>query len=203
MRNIVGSINTIFSLGGSLVLLTALAGLIVYVSVSIYSTGLEDEVDSMSQLAEGLAGMSVDNLKEKQFSSVSLAQMKMIYDFLENDKDEEHVADIFKADLASYPEYEFVFAIDRKGVLVTGFNKQGEATKGLDLSGRPYVQDMFSTGKPQLSKEVFKSSVSGKFVNVLVASVKNGQGDIIGGVGMAMDWSAFIAKRIRPSRWAM
>jgi len=105
---------------------------------------------------------------------------------------------------SSGDDYWAAFAFDRNGRVVAGWNVQGQDLAGADRSDRQYVKEVVQgEAKTYISNEVLKAeSGNGLLVFAAANSILDGNGAVIGGVGLFPNWSKFTQRFVDPFRVA-
>ncbi|WP_156921037.1 methyl-accepting chemotaxis protein [Fundidesulfovibrio putealis] len=196
MKNRFRSIEAVVSSVIGVLLLVAIVSLVIYVSRSFYSNTLSIETRGMGEARAKLAAATNDFIDNTHGTVQSIARQP-------------HVADVLKGDAVPLPviagqlsslvdtrkDLNSAFILDKTGKVVAGFTSQGESMAGMDLSGRAYWKDILR-GQDFISKTISKGATTGAPVFLVVVPARDAAGAVVGGVGIAVNWSRFVESHI-------
>lgn len=98
-------------------------------------------------------------------------------------------------------DYVVAMIFDTHGKIISGYNYTGKNVAGGDRSSREYVKTILSGTDQYVSKEILKSMSSGGILIFAIAnSVRDANGNIVGGVAIFPKWEKFTSSFVDPFR---
>ncbi|SMF04612.1 methyl-accepting chemotaxis protein [Desulfovibrio gilichinskyi] len=98
-------------------------------------------------------------------------------------------------------DYAVAMIFDKKGIIVSGYTNTGKSAAGGDRSSREYVKKILSGDDQYVSHEILKSmSAGGILIFSIANSVRDANGNIVGGVAVFPKWEKFTSTFVDPFR---
>ncbi|WP_031480252.1 methyl-accepting chemotaxis protein [Maridesulfovibrio frigidus] len=109
--------------------------------------------------------------------------------------------ELIKSLMNASKNYWATFIFDTNGKVVVGYNAKGKSMAGADRASRGYVQKVLSGTDAYVSDEILKSKSGGGILIFAIAhTIRDANGNIIGGVGVFPKWDRFTSTFIDPFR---
>ncbi|GFK92750.1 Methyl-accepting chemotaxis protein McpQ [Fundidesulfovibrio magnetotacticus] len=192
------SINTVISIILTVLLLAGIGAMVAGVSASVYSSTFDIQTGGMRESARALLSETDEYIDSCLAVVRTLAQQEQVRELLSgNQALHGTVKDQLGASLKARPNLNSVFLIDASGKTVAGQTAQGGSMDETDLSGRPYWTEVLQ-GRESLGRQISKGASTGVLVFTVVVPVKDANGRVIGGAGLAVNWSRFMERYILP-----
>jgi methyl-accepting chemotaxis protein len=195
--------NKVLLTGVLLPMAVAMAGLIWYVSHSSRDMAVKLETENVSQTARHVGDSIAQLLTDADNLAIALTKQDAVVESLAGRRIEtaerrfQSYLDIYKS------EYWAMFSFDRHGIIVSGANAAGENLTGGSRASRDYVKAILSGQDVSITPSVLAASSGSNVLVVGVArAIRDASGNVIGGVAVFANWSAFAKRALDGLRFA-
>jgi len=195
------SINSLLSTIVGLLVVMTFAALILYVSSSSYRGILEAQSQSMRQINANLVQMVDDVTNQGLGVAQTVAQQKAVINALKMKN--EAIVDLarnqIKKNIVNFPIVESIVLFDGSGSVIAGVRHDLSGFRDKDVSGSALFADTVENKTAHTGSTITKGLASDQLVFYTGAPVKKTFSDeVLGGVGIAINWSLFSSKSIEP-----
>ncbi len=194
------SINTVLTLLVAGLVLAAILALVMYVSTSSLNMATKLQQSSLEQQAIASARTLSLYLDDVASVANALSTQEAVIAGLQGDAN--RAAARFRNYIDSYAQYQSVFAFDKTGRIVAGYNTKKEDLAGGDRADRGYVKAILSGQDLSITGNVIAARTDGgRLIFVVAKAVHGPDGALLGGVALCPKWSAFTKEFIDPLRF--
>lgn len=153
----VKSVNIVITvLIASVVLLTIVTG-VWWVSSNTHDTVFAGELEAMENMTGQTMAALDEYLEQSESMSRMIASQQSVINALDG-RDVDSAREFFNEMVANTDHFWALFAFDRDGKVIAGFNAKGMDMAGADRSDRDYVRALLDDGKKHyLSDRIFAS----------------------------------------------
>ncbi|MDD3312310.1 methyl-accepting chemotaxis protein [Pseudodesulfovibrio sp.] len=197
------SVNTVITALVAVVVFLSMGAGILWIIKDTKAVVFREEKAAMSTVTEQIV-VGLNQYVEQSRNLVQvLAAQPSVVDALQGG-DPASASALFRGLLDSTSAYWAAFAFDRNGKVVAGWNDKGKDLIGADRSSRQYVKDVVAGKVKTFVSDDILVSKSGGGIQIFAAAnaVVDGQGNVLGGVGLFPKWSSFTQQFIDPFRVA-
>lgn len=195
------SINSLLSTIVGILVVMTIAALILYVNTSSYKGLLESQSQSMRQINSNLLQMVDDVTKQGLGIAQTVSQKKAVLDALEM-KDQavlDLVRNQIRKNIANFPIVESIVVFDASGTVIAGVKHDQTTLSNKNVSQTALFKDTVSKKANHTGSTITQGLASDQLVFYTGAPVTKAFSDeVIGGVGIAINWSIFSSKYIDP-----
>ena len=187
------SVNSALAAIISIVLLTGVSILVVYVGKSSYTIVNETSVDGMKIINSGLIA-NVNDLIDANMSMVKVpAQSGQARKAVEGDSAEMDA--LIKALVKEYKGINSIFVLNSQGVAVSGASSQGESFIGNNYGDRAYFKPIMQ-GKDVIDPNIIVAKTTKKEILVIGTPVLGDNGKPIGALCVTINWLEYIKSHV-------
>ena len=178
---------------GALILLSFTAFTVVSYN-STYDAVLEGQHDSMEQMTATLAGTLQEYLDQASIISILLAKDKQLAFIASGDNND---FSQLEASLKELPGAEAVYVFDQSGKVMGGAITGGKPFSAFSVADRDYFK-ITTSGEKYIGNSVIESRFTGVPAFVVAAPIRNAFNQVVGGLGITVDFTKFSEKFILP-----
>ena len=187
------SVNSALSAIISIVLLTGVSILVIYVGKSSYSIVNATSVDGMKIINSGLIA-NVNDLIDANMSMVKVpAQSGQAKKAIEGDSAEMDA--LIKALVKEYKGVNSIFVLNGQGIAVSGASSQGESFIGNYYGERGYYKTNMQ-GKDSIDPDIIVAKTTKKEILAIGTPVFGDNGKPIGAVCVTINWLEYIKSHV-------
>ncbi|MTJ92395.1 MAG: PAS domain-containing protein [Desulfovibrio sp.] len=187
------SVNSALAAIISIVLLTGVSILVIYVGKSSYNIINETSVDGMKLINSGLIA-NVNDLIASNLSMLKVpAQSGQAQSAIEGASGEMDV--LIKSLIKEYKGVNSLFVLNSKGIAVSGASSAGESFIGNNYGEREYFKTAMQ-GKDAIDPNIIVSKTTKKEVFALATPVLGDDGKPIGAVCVTINWNDYVKSHV-------
>jgi len=173
---------------------------VVYVSRASYASAYEDQREYLASVAKTASTVLKESIDDSVKATRLLSSQKAVVQALQSGRDE---GDAAHARLLTYLKedktYWSLYAFDRNGRVVAGGTAAGSDERGHDKSANKTVREITAGSDHSVDGEVAKTP-TGKLVYRVSYPVRDAQGNLLGGVQLAVGLEHFVSVYVDPVR---
>ena len=187
------SVNSALAAIISIVLLTGVSILVIYVGKSSYNIVNETSVDGMKIINRGLIA-NVNDLIDANMSMVKVpAQSGQARKAVEGDSAEMDA--LIKALVKEYKGINSIFVLNSQGIAVSGASSQGESFIGNNYGDRAYFKPIMQ-GNDVIDPNIIVAKTTKKEILVIGTPVLGENGKPVGALCVTINWLEYIKSHV-------
>jgi len=187
------SVNSALAAIISIVLLTGVSILVIYVGKSSYNIVNDTSVDGMKIINSGLIA-NVNDLIDANMSMIKVpAQSGQAKRAIEGDSAD--MDSLIKALVKEYKGINSIFVLNSKGIAVSGSSGTGESFIGNNYGDRAYFKPIMQ-GKDFIDPNIIVAKTTKKEILVVGTPVLGDNGKAIGALCVTINWLEYIKNHI-------
>ena len=187
------SVNSALAAIISIVLLTGVSILVIYVGKSSYNIVNETSVDGMKIINRGLIA-NVNDLIDANMSMVKVpAQSGQARKAVEGDSAEMDA--LIKALVKEYKGINSIFVLNSQGIAVSGASSQGESFIGNNYGDRAYFKPIMQ-GNDVIEPNIIVAKTTIKEILVIGTPVLGENGKPVGALCVTINWLEYIKSHV-------
>ncbi len=193
------SLNTVLALSISIVIVCIVTPAVFWISSITYQSTVETQKKAMTNLVQATMNSMDDYLAEVSGLARMFASQRGVRTALQVAKYSD-AQSLVEGMVKELPGIWAAFVFDASGYIQVGQNAQGKDLAGKDVSEEKFFKKTLDADGLWMSPTIRKAAdgVPGTFF--ISAPVKDGKGQVLGGICIMPDWDKFTRKNIDPYR---
>ncbi|NJB67579.1 methyl-accepting chemotaxis protein [Desulfobaculum xiamenense] len=193
------SLNTFLSILVVAVIASSVGGLVWYVNHSSYDMALELGTQTAQQGCEGTVRAIESYLESAEVLAGSLVRENAVQNALSSSYGANKAFTRLKQVLEAHESCWGIAVFDAQGNFVSGVDVKGASLAGEQRADADYVKAIIGGAERFVSPSVIRTA-DGALVFAAAHAIKDGSGDVVGGLAVFPRWDMFTARFLDPVR---